>query len=158
MKKVWRFVSLEFVPKHVDVGLLVLRLWVAGSLFWLHGLGKAQGYSKMADKFPDPLGVGNQASLILAIIGEVVCPALLLLGLFSRLAAFATAVTMGVAFFMVHNMVLKPGPGSGELAFIYMAAFVALFIAGPGRYSLDGRKSGKKSAGEGSPRPKKPNA
>ena len=156
MKKVWRVVSFEFVPRHVDLALLVLRLWVAGSMIWLHGLAKVQGFSKMAGKFPDPLGVGHQTSLILAIFGEVVCPILLILGLFSTLASFASAVTMGVACFLAHKMSFEPPPKGGELAFIYMAAFVALFIAGPGRYSLDGRKSVKKSGGEGAPRPKKP--
>jgi uncharacterized membrane protein YphA (DoxX/SURF4 family) len=29
------------------------------------------------------------------------------------------------------------GEGSGEMAFIYLAGFVALLIAGPGRYSFD---------------------
>jgi len=43
---------------------------------------------------------------------------------------------MAVAFFAVHGGALT-GEGNGEMAFIYMAGFVALLIAGPGRYSFD---------------------
>jgi putative oxidoreductase len=45
---------------------------------------------------------------------------------------------MSVAFFLVHKMALK-GPGSGELAFTYLAAFVVLLLAGPGRFALDAK-------------------
>jgi putative oxidoreductase len=74
----------------------------------------------------------------LAVFGEVVCSALLVFGLFTRFAALAGAITMSVAFIMVHRMVLK-GPNPGELAFIYLAGFVTIFFAGPGRFALDGK-------------------
>jgi len=48
---------------------------------------------------------------------------------------------MGVAFLFVHKLALK-GQGSGELAFIYLAGFVTLFIAGPGRFALDSKSGG----------------
>jgi putative oxidoreductase len=48
---------------------------------------------------------------------------------------------MSVAFFLVHKMALK-GPMSGEMAFIYLAGFVTVLLAGPGRFSVDGT-SGK---------------
>ena len=41
-----------------------------------------------------------------------------------------------LAFLVVHGGALT-GEGSGEMAFVYMAGFVALLIAGPGRHSLD---------------------
>lgn len=40
----------------------------------------------MALAFPDPLGVGSEISLILAIFGEVFCSVLLIFGLLIRLA------------------------------------------------------------------------
>jgi putative oxidoreductase len=59
------------------------------------------------------------------------------LGLLGRFAAVGTGITMAVAFFLVHEAKLARGPGSGEMAFVYLAGFVALLIAGPGRFSLD---------------------
>jgi putative oxidoreductase len=60
--------------------------------------------------------------------------------LFTRFAALGCAITMSVAFFIVHEMRLK-GTASGEMAFVYLAGFVAIFLAGPGRFALDGKSS-----------------
>jgi putative oxidoreductase len=148
MKKIASILRLEFLPASTDLGLLVLRLWLGGSLLILHGWGKLTGYQKMASGFADPLKIGNEASLALAIVGEVLCSALLIVGLFTRFAALGTVINMAVAFFLVHQMVLKaPPPRSGEMAFIYLAGFLTILIAGPGRFSLDAK---------GSSAPKKP--
>lgn len=131
-----RILRLEFLPVGVDFGLLLLRAWLGLTMLCNHGLDKFLTYSEKADAFPDPLGVGSQVSLALAIIGEVVCAALLTVGFFGRLAALGLAITMAIAFFMVHQGALT-GEGSGELAFVYLAGFVALLISGPGAFSLD---------------------
>lgn len=96
----------------------------------------------MSSSFPDPLGVGSQISLSLAIFGEVVCAALLVLGLFARLAALGSAITMGVAFTLIHQLALK-GEHSGEMAYLHLGIFLTLLIAGPGRFSLDARSGSK---------------
>jgi putative oxidoreductase len=72
----------------------------------------------------------------LAIVGEVVCSLLLILGLFTRPAAIGGMVTMAVAFLLIHGGKLS-GEGNGELAFLYLIGFTAILIAGPGRFSLD---------------------
>ena len=145
MNKIASILRLDFLPSSTDLGLLVLRLWLGISLFMLHGLGKLMDYKKMAGVFPDPLRVGHQASLTLAIFGEVVCSVLLILGLFTRFAALGAAITMGVAFFLVHHLKLK-GEANGEMAFIYLAGFVTLLLAGPGRFALDGKSKAPKKA------------
>jgi putative oxidoreductase len=137
-----RVLQLNFVPASIDLGLLLLRVWAGSSLLLLHGWAKLTGYSKMMSSFSDPLGVGSQLSLTLAILGEAVCSTLLVLGLFSRLAALGCAITMGVAFTMIHGFVLR-GPGSGEMAYLYLGIFLTLFLAGPGRFSLDARFGAK---------------
>jgi putative oxidoreductase len=137
-----RFLRLDFLPASADAGLLILRLWLGLSLGLLHGWSKFTGFSKMSGKFADPLGIGSQASLGLAVFGELVCAALIVFGLFTRSAALAAAITMGVAFFVVHNMALS-GPGNGELAFIYLAGFVTLFLTGAGKFSLDAAMGGR---------------
>ncbi|MGV3771679.1 MAG: DoxX family protein, partial [Verrucomicrobiales bacterium] len=136
-----KYLRLDFLPLNVDLGLLVLRLWLGISMLWLHGMMKIQGFSKMASGFPDYFGLGGKASLSMAIFAEVICAALLAIGLFTRLSALMLAITMGVAFFLAHKAALS-GPGSGEMAFIYLAGFVTLFLTGGGRYSLDGKGKG----------------
>lgn len=139
MNRLLSLLRLDFLPRSVDLGLLVLRAWLGLSMSLLHGKGKLFGFSEMSAKFPDLLGIGSPASLALAVFAEVVCSVLLVLGLFTRLAALNLAITMSVAFFLAHKASLAAGPGSGELAFIYLAGFVTLLIAGGGRYSLDAK-------------------
>ncbi len=136
-----RVLRFEFLPASVDLGLLVLRLWLGLSLLVLHGRMKLMNFQEMSGKFADPFGIGMKASLSLAVFGEVVGSALLVLGLFARLGALSCAITMTVAFIAVHGMKLS-GPGSGEMAFIYLAGFITVFIAGPGRFAMD-RSPGK---------------
>lgn len=141
--KLVHLAQLNFIPVSRDLGLLVLRVWLGLALLLLHGLGKLQGFATLSAEFPDPLGIGSQASLGLAVAAEVAGTALLVLGLFTRPAAAALAATMGVAFFIVHKGSLAAGPGSGELAFVYLAGFTTLLIAGAGRFSLDAKLGAK---------------
>lgn len=115
-------------------GLLVLRLGVGAMMLLLHGWGKLAMYGDLAGRFPDPLGLGSQASLALAVLAEVGCALLVVIGLGTRLAAIPLLITMIVAAFIVHG----DDPWSKkELALLYAAPMVTLILAGPGRWSLD---------------------
>lgn len=151
MKKLISILRLDFWPDNVDLGLLALRLWFGGAMLALHGWGKLSDFQRMSKGFADPLGIGSQASLSLAVVGEVLCPILIILGFFTRTAALGATITMAVAFFLAHDGRLK-GSGHGEMAFIYLAGFVAIFLAGPGRYALD-RKGGSSGAAPKKPKP-----
>ena len=142
--KIFRLLQLDFLPRSADAGLLVLRLWLGLSLLLLHGWRKLTGFSEMSGKFPDPLEVGSPMSLAMAVFGEVICALLVALGLFTRGAAAVLAITMATAFFLVHKGVLS-GPNSGELAFVYLAGWITLFITGAGRFSLDAKIGGRGS-------------
>lgn len=105
-----------------------------------HGLGKLQNYSTYSAKFPDPLGVGNELSMALAIFAELLCGILLAVGAFSRLALTQLIVTMTVAAFMVHSadpLFAAPGQPSKEFALVYFWGFLVLFLTGPGKFSID---------------------
>ena len=138
-----KFLHLNFLPRSSDTALLWLRVWHGASMLALHGWGKLMNYSTLSGTFSDPFGIGRTPSLLLAIFGEVVCPALLLLGLYTRVAALGSALTMGTAFWFAHGGKLK-GTGNGELAFIFLGVFVALFVAGAGRFSLDAKLGAKR--------------
>ncbi len=136
MTTLLKFLRLEFLPASVDLALMILRVWLGLTMLLHHGLDKMLTFSDKAAGFPDPLGVGHQVSMGLAIFGEFVCAGLLTIGLFGRFAALGLAINMSVAFFLVHKAAMA-GEFSGELPFIYLAGFFALLIAGPGRFSLD---------------------
>ena len=81
-----------------------------------------------------PLGIGSSASLSLAIFGEVICSLGFIVGAFYRLALIPMIFTMCIAFFVIHGadpFAVK------ELALVYLAIFVLMYIAGPGNYSVD---------------------
>ncbi len=120
-----------------ELGLLLLRAALGGSLLLNHGIGKLMKFSEMSSQFHDPLGIGPRNSLCLAIFAEVLCAALLVVGFLSRFAALSLAIMMGIAFFMVHRAALS-GAQSGELAFLYLIGFVSLVFTGPGRWSVEG--------------------
>jgi len=137
-----KILHLNFLPRSADAALLLLRVWHGGALLLLHGWLKATHFSATAQAFIDPFGIGKPASVALAIVGEVVCAALLILGLFTRVAALGSAITMAVAFWFAHGAKLT-GPTSGEMAFLNLGVFLALFIAGGGRFSLDAQMGAK---------------
>lgn len=115
----------------------LLTLWtriIIGMLFLNHGIEKWMNFSSLTETFPDPLWLGSTISLILVIFAEVFCAFAFIFGIFFRIALIPMIISMSVAFFVVHSgMPLA----SKELALLYLVIFVACFISGPGRYSVD---------------------
>lgn len=117
-----------------SIALLLLRCVAGFGIVFNHGLKKLVNYGNMADTFSDPLGVGSQLSLIMAISAEFFCGIFFTLGFATRFTAIPLIITMAVAFFIVHGA----DPFSHrELALIYMAMFATILIIGPGKYSID---------------------
>jgi putative oxidoreductase len=137
-----KFLQLKCIPQSTDFALLLLRLMAGLLLFLNHGLAKLVDFAAMSSKFPSILGIGHAPSLVLAIFAEVVCAALVVLGWWTRFAALMIVIELGTAFILVHHLKLTPGPGSGELAFLYLTAMVTILFAGGGRFALEQKKSG----------------
>ena len=118
-----------------DIGLLLLRLGVSVLMLLNHGLPKFDKYFYGdPTKFSDPLGVGNENSLLLAIFAELCCSIFLILGLFTRWAAFFLIFTMAVAAFIVHS----GDPFKQiEKALLFLLVYLVIWLLGPGKYSLD---------------------
>ncbi len=134
-----RFIRLDFIPSSNDLGLLVLRLMVPIPLFLKHGTEKLFRFHAMAAHFPDPLHIGAVTSLTIAMIADGICMPLLVIGLAARWAALWSFFNLLVAWVFVHHFLLfGPGSDHGELIVAYMAAMLILFLAGPGKYSIDG--------------------
>ena len=128
-----------------SLGLLILRLGAGGMLVFGHGWGKLLAFADKSQGFPDPLGIGHLPSMAGTVGAEVVCAALVAVGLATRLAALPVVFTMVVAGFVVN----AGAPwGEKELAAIYLVPFLALVFTGPGAYSLDAKIAGS-SRGRG---------
>jgi putative oxidoreductase len=123
--------------------LALLRV-VAGALFLEHGLIKLIGFPPGLPPGQIPIDTVLNWSLpgaqmwIGAVI-ETVTGIMLILGLFTRLAAFIAAGEMAVAYWQFH---FPQGPwpagNMGEAAVLFCFVFLYIFFAGPGALSVDG--------------------
>ncbi|HYD15299.1 MAG TPA: DoxX family protein [Hyphomicrobium sp.] len=91
--------------------------------------------------FPAPMPMPGPLPGIIVAAGviEIVTGPLILLGLFTRPAAFVASGTMAAAYFMGHaTQGFWPVLNQGEAAIMFCFVFFYLIFAGPGACSLDG--------------------
>lgn len=112
--------------------LSVLRI-VAGLLFMMHGMQKLLGYPA-----PFPMQLSPFTMLWFAGIIELFGGALVLVGLFTRYAAFVMAGEMAFAYFLGHfPKAFWPVQNGGDAAVLYCFVFLYLAAAGAGPWSVD---------------------
>jgi putative oxidoreductase len=128
------------------VVLSILRI-VVGLLIMEHGTQKLFGFPPSGN----PHGPIDLTSLMgVGAIIELIGGILLVLGLFTRAAAFILSGEMAVAYFMVHasgkaiqhvpptaTEAFFPIINKGELAVAYCFIFLFIFMAGAGPWSID---------------------
>lgn len=121
--------------QYKNISLLLLRLAFGLGMFFFHGWGKCEKlFSGGPVSFPDPIGWGSVMSLGLTVFAEGLCALLIAIGWFTRWAALPLVITMAVAVFVIH----AGDPwGDRELGLLYMVAFLAIAVLGPGVYSVD---------------------
>ena len=128
--------------KAEDLGKLVLRVGV-GVLIVLHGIAKMRhGLGDVADAVARahlPHEVGY-----LVYIGEVVGPALMILGWWTRPAALVVFFNMMVALLLghLHEMFTLTTHGGLllETQWLMLTGAIAVAFLGAGRYSVGGAK------------------
>ncbi len=114
---------------------------LSAAMFMTHGYAKlfgerAQPFLGGMDFFGIDLGINM---LWIAGVIEFFGGALLVLGLFTRLAAFLAALLMVMAYLTAHAAWF-PTLNNGELAAMYFLVYFALFAKGAGPLSLDARR------------------
>ena len=113
----------------------LLRI-VSGLLFLWHGT------QKLVD-FPLEARAGASA-LVTYIAGpiELVGGVLVMLGLFTRWAAFVCSGLMAAAYWMAHGtQALFPIVNGGEMAALYCFVFLYISARGAGLWSIEGARS-----------------
>ena len=125
----------------VDVGLLVLRIGI-GVIFIFHGLPKLMGGVESWTQ------IGSTMSMVgisfapafwgfMAAAAEAIGGLFIILGLLHRPVALMLVFTMIVAVLM--HVTGGDSFGVYSNALKGLVVFIALFITGPGKYSLDYR-------------------
>ncbi|WDZ95882.1 DoxX family protein [Herbaspirillum sp. WKF16] len=117
----------------LDLGLLFLR--VAGSfmLFYVHGLPKLLHYAHELTVIEDPFGLGPALSLWAAIFAEALCPLLIAVGVFTRLACLPVIGVLLIAMLAVHP---DWSIAEGQFGWLLLVIFTAIALCGPGRWRL----------------------
>lgn len=125
-----------------DTGKLILRVSL-GVMILLHGIAKlsggVDGIVGMVAKTGLPGAFGY-----LVYVGEVLAPLLLIVGLWTRLAAVVVAINMVVAVVLVHMgelfVLTKQGGWALELQGMFLFASIAVALLGAGRFSVGGAR------------------
>jgi putative oxidoreductase len=109
--------------------LSILRI-VAALLFLQSGLEKLFGFPAA--------GAPLSGLIIVAALIETIGGLLLLVGLFTRWAAFVASGEMAFAYFLAHApKSFYPAVNGGNLAVLYCFVFLYLVFAGGGPWSVD---------------------
>ncbi|MGW6457631.1 DoxX family protein [Streptomyces sp. NPDC055078] len=126
----------------MEIGLLLLRLLLAGLLFG-HGAQKMFGWYKghglqgTAPIFETWGFRPGRALVALAAVCELVAALLLSLGLFSAFGSAIAFGTMLVAASVNMSKGLWATAGGYELPLVYAVSAAVVGFTGPGRWSLD---------------------
>ncbi|XOZ32664.1 DoxX family protein [Halomonadaceae bacterium KBTZ08] len=121
-----------------DLARLMLRL-ALGFLILLHGISKLiNGIGPIED-----LLAAHNLPVLLAwgvLIGEILAPGMLILGIHTRVAAVLITVNMLFAFVLAHQhqvLALKANGGWAlELQALFLINALAILLLGPGRYRV----------------------
>ena len=125
---------MKFLDGFGEQAYALLRI-VAGLLFLAHGVQK---FFNFPVDFPMPLNPMLQAAGVI----ELVAGGLIVIGLFTRPAAFIASGMAAVGYWMVHgSKSFFPIVNGGEAIALY--CFIFLFIAtrGAGIWSVDGTRA-----------------
>ncbi|HEY0057999.1 MAG TPA: DoxX family protein [Flavisolibacter sp.] len=129
-----RLFSIRTSDSALSIATLLLRVGAGALMLVNHGLDKLMHFAEKSGRFADPFGIGSTTSLSLTVFAEFFCAAFIILGLFTRLAAVPLVIAMSVALFYAHKGQFF---GDGESAALFLTAFLAILLLGPGKASLD---------------------
>ncbi len=129
-----KLMSIQYSSFAFNASALIMRLAFGGMMI-RHGFTKLTKFNEIAPTFIDPFHIGTKASLALVVFAEFFCALFVVLGLFTRGALIALIICMAVAVFVYHK---GQSLDETESAILYLSAYVAMILTGPGKFSVDG--------------------
>lgn len=123
-----------------DVALLIIRVAIGGSMLAFHGIPKLikdpENWEKIGSAM-HKIGITFMTSFwgFSAMLAESVGAALIILGLFTRPTSLILAFTMLIA--TITHLANGDGIIKASHPMELMFVFIALAIAGAGKYSID---------------------
>ena len=122
---------MTFLDRYSEQAYALLRI-VSGLLFFAHGVHK---FFNFPTAFPMPLS----PVLMVAGIIELVTGILIVIGVFTRPAAFVASGMSAVGYWLVHgSQGLYPIANGGETIVLYCFLFLYIAARGAGIWSADG--------------------
>ena len=134
-----------FLGRYAAYIYAIMRIMV-GFLFLWHGMQKLFGFPPQPGAPPSE-GINP----LMAVAGtiELVGGTLIMIGLFTGIAAFIASGMVAVAYFMVHfsmaGTAFLPIVNKGELAVLYCFIFLYIAARGSGVWSVDGMFRGSRA-------------
>lgn len=123
---------MKFLDKYAEQTYAAFRI-VAGYLFLFHGTQKLFNFPT---DFPYTLNALTTSAGVIELVGGT----MILLGFYSRVAAFIASGTMAVAYWMVHGLNNAfPIANGGEISAFYCFAFLFIAAKGPGIWSINNK-------------------
>ncbi len=125
---------MTFLAKYQPQLLGLLRI-VAGLLFIEHGMQKIFHFPPMVMTIPP----GAEVIVMTAAWIELIGGALIILGLFSRIAAFICSGEMAIGYWLVHFTKggFFPAVNGGDAAILFCFVFLYLAASGPGAWAVN---------------------
>nr|WP_314181713.1 DoxX family protein [uncultured Campylobacter sp.] len=125
--------------KNLDLGILFARLGLGICLFMhgftkiLHGIGGIKSILAKAG-LPEVMAYGSY-------VGEVVAPLMIILGIFSRIAALliiGTSLTIMYTYHGLGNLLELTNAGGfkAEILYLYIALSLCIIFSGSGKYAI----------------------
>jgi putative oxidoreductase len=129
-----KLLSTNYSSGAFNTAMFLMRL-VFGILLMNHGYGKLIHFNETAAHMPILFGMSSTITTALVVFAEFFCALFVILGLFTRLACLPILISFSYALTKAHNWDVF---GKGEMATLFLGAFLVILIIGPGKVSVDG--------------------
>lgn len=126
---------MQNLEKLKPLALLLLRI-ALGAIFIYHGYPKLTHAAQWVENF-DHMGFPGYFAYIAGVL-EVFGGAVLIAGVFTRIAALLLTIEMAVALLKVHGLIANPANVHGyEFPLVLCVSAFVLATVGPGLFSID---------------------